>query len=534
MISSRRGVAIAIAIAVVLAIAVVVDLGSAPAVANRALVPGFDPERVTALIWERAGQPAVDVVRTQTSWQIRAPSSAPADPAAISDVLAALRGARWHRRGDAMPTHATLTIASGTQRRGFGIGEPIAGTDQVWIVDGDRGLVVDSWVARALDRELLSLRIRAPLADVRRARSIVIESAGTPEGASERIAVRIEGAPRRLVRPVELLLAADVVGELERALGELTVVRLPTGPVTARGLAITIADADPSGTTGTTGTSATGTLTVELGGSCPGAPALVAMSGTAGDGCVERAAATSIEQGVARLRQRPEGVVERRPVPFEPERVVLADGVALELRHLRVGGRPADQARVAELLAALGAPAEAVTLPVMAATQRLVVTDHGGATTTLELFSEGIVARQGEPVALRPAPGAWRLLARASRELRDLGVWLEEPTTITKLRIDDITYRRGAVIGAWTREPPGPVDAGAVEALVALLAAPRATGFLDGPVAVAHRVMITITPPAGPAIERVLEMGRRCAARIDQETVLLSPTTCVQIAALAK
>jgi len=193
MIASWRGVIIAGAIAVMLAVAAIVDLASAPAALDRALVPGFEAERVTGLSWERAGQPVIDVVRTPTSWQIRAPASAPADAAAISDVLAALRGARWHRDGAATATHTTLTIASGTQRRKLGIGEPIAGTDQVWIVDGDRALVVDSWVARALDRDLPSLRIRAPLAEVRRARTIVIE---TDAGAGNRIALRIEGMSR--------------------------------------------------------------------------------------------------------------------------------------------------------------------------------------------------------------------------------------------------------------------------------------------------------------------------------------------------
>ena len=522
MIASWRGVAIAIAIAVVLAMAVVVDLGREPVVANRALVPGFDPERVTQLAWERAGQTAVDVVRTQTAWQIRAPASAPADPAAISDVLAALRGARWHRRGRVVPTHATMIVVSGAERRTLGFGEPIAGTDQVWIVDGDRGLVVDSWVARALDRELLALRIRAPLGDVRRARSIVIEGQG--DGASERRGLRIEGTPRRLVRPVELLLAADVVDELERALGELTIVRLPAQPVAARGLAVTIAG----------GEGATSAVTAEIGGSCPGAGELVAVSGTVGDGCVERSAAEGIERAVARLRQRPEALVERRPVVFEPERVVLVDGVVLELRKLRVGEHAADPARVAELVAALAAPAEAVPLPATGATGHLVVSEHGGAAMTLDLFAERVMARHGEPVGLRPAPGAWRLVVRPSRELRDAGLWLEEPTTITSVRIDDITYQRGAVIGAWTRQPPGPVDARAIEALVGLLAAPRAIGFVEGPVAVEHRVMIMITPPVGETTAHVLEIGRACAARIGHDTVLLSPTTCVQIAALAK
>jgi hypothetical protein len=528
MISTLRGLAVATGVAVVLALVLVVDLNRTSVVENRALIPGFESERVTQLIWERAGESAVDVVRTTTSWQIRTPSVAPADPTAISDVLAALRGARWHRRGDPTPTHAMLTIVSSTGRKALRIGEPIAGTDQVWIVDGDRGLVVDSWVARSLDRDLLSLRNRIPLAEVHDARTIVIESAGKAADGKDRLGLRIEGKPRQLVRPVQLLLAAEFADEIERALGELSIVRLPGKPVAARGLAITIAGAESS---------ASSAITVELGGSCPGFPELVALSGTAGEGCVAQSAATSIERAIARLRQAPEAIVDRRPMGLEAQRIVLVDGVALDVSRLRIGEHAADQARVAELLAALAAPAEVVPLPAKAATEKLVI-EQGGSTVTLDVYGERVLARHGEPVALRPAPGAWALVVRGSRELRDVTLWLEEPTTITRVRIDEVDYERGAVIGEWTRRPKRPIDGKQVEELVALLATPRAVGFGDGPVAIGHRVMITITPPAGSPTERVLEIGsdRRggCAARSGRESVLLSPTVCVQIAALAK
>jgi hypothetical protein len=540
MISSWRGIAVATATAVLIAIVLVVDVNRTPVAANRALVPGFEPERVTQLVWERAGAPAIDVVRAPGSWQVRSPSmassTAPADSAAISDVLAALRGARWHRRGEPTPTHAALTIVSPSGRRTLRIGEPIAGTDQVWIVDGDRGLVVDSWVARSLDRDLLSLRIRTPLADAHAAHAIVIESASESAakqpGATDRIALRLEGTPRRLVRPVQLLIAVDIADELERALGELTIVRLPAKPVIASGLAITIAGSGAS-----SGSSPSSAVTIEIGGSCPGFPELIAISGTAGEGCIERAAATSIEQAIARLRRPPEEVVDRRPLGFEPHRIVLVDGIALDVSRLRVGDHPADQARVAELIAALAAPAEVIAPPAKPATQQLVI-EHARATTTLDVYSERVVARHGEPVALRPAPGAWQLLTRPSRELRDVTLWLEEPTTITTVRIDAVAYERAAVIGEWTRHPNGRIDARRIEELVALLAAPRAIGFGDGPLAVKHRVLIAITPPAGSATQRVLEIGTdrrgRCAARLGHEIVLLSPTVCVQIAALAK
>jgi hypothetical protein len=541
MIGSWRGLAIAAVIAVALVIAVAVDLGRTRGVTFRALVPGFDPDRVTELAWERAGQPAIRVVRDGDAWQTRTPSATapdavahvPADPSAVGDVLAALRGARWHRRGEPTRVHATLTIVAGGERHVLGIGEPIAGTEQAWLVDGGRGVVVDRWVARALDRDLLALRIKAPLADIRAAQAIVIE-----RNAGERVQLRIAGKPRRLDAPGGFVLAADVAGELERALAGVTIVRLPDVPSAAHGLAISATGGSP-----TRGAA----VHLILGGSCPGAPELVAVSGTAGDGCIERAAADGVEWAIGRLQQPPEAIVERRPIPFEPQRIVLADAVGLDAAALRVGDAPADPARVAELYAALAAPAEVAAVPAVPATGHLVVAGQAGATITLDLFAAHVLARHGEPVALRPAPGAWNLLVRPSRELREVTLWLEEPTTITTLRIDDLTYQRGAVIGEWTRRPAGapdarpaaakPVDARALEALVASLAAPRSLGFVDDPIAIAHRVTLVITPPTGAPTEHVLALGAPrpagCPARVERDAVLLPAVVCAQVAALA-
>lgn len=530
MIASWRGLAVAAAIAVVLAITVAADLGGRRSAVDRALVPGFDPDRVTELVWARAGHPAVSVVRTADGWRTRAPVDAPADPGAISNVLAALRGARWHRRGDRAPVGATLTVVAGAGRRVLGIAAPIGGTELTWIVDGDRGLLVDNWVARALDPDPLALRIRTPLGDVRRARTIVVEGGATGGPRAGRLDLRIEGTPRRLVRPIELVLAADVAAELERALGDLAIVGLPAGPAHSHDLSISIA--------GMESRAGGGVISVELGGSCPGAPALVALSGTQGDGCVEPATVAAIEHAIARLQQPPGAIVERHPVPFEPMRIVLADGVALDTSPPRVDGAPAEPARVVELLAALAAPAEVVALPAKPPRQRLVIADHADTAITLDLFADQVVARHGEPVALRLAPGAWQLLLRPSRELRDATLWLEEPTTITTVRIDGVTYQRGAVIGAWTRRPAGAADTPTLDALVATLSEPRAIGWLDPPVSIMHRVTLQITPPAGPATEHALGLGAPratgCPAVVAATTLLLPATVCAQVARLAR
>lgn len=530
MIATWRGLAAVAAIAIALVIAVAVDAARTPRAVDRALVPGLDPDRVTELVWERAGRPAVRVVRDGDAWRIPPPAGGGAGPiadaGAIGEVLSALRGARWHRRGAATPVRATLVVVAGGERRVLGIGEPLGG-DQTWLVIGERGAVVDDWVVRAIDREPLALRIRAPLAEVAGARVIAIER------EAARVALRLEGRPRRLVGAAPLVLASAVTGELERALAQITIVRLPDSPVTARGLAITAgADLGPSDRSA---------VRLAIGGSCPGAPALVAVSGTAGDGCIERAAAVAIERAVGALQQPPAAIVERRPVPFEVARVVLADGVALDTVPPRLAGAPADPSRVEELLAVLAAPAEVVAAPVRPAGRELVV-EGEGATVVLDLFADRTLARRGEPVALQLAPGAWNLLVRPSRELRDPALWLEQPTAITALRIDEVRYQRGAVLGAWTRRPAGgeaaPADGARLEALAEALAAPRAVGFLDGAIATAHRVLVAITPPAGPPAERVLEVGAAlpagCPVRVERETVLLPAKLCLEIAALAK
>jgi hypothetical protein len=584
MIASWRGLVVAVVIALALGVVVIVDVSRTPAVVDRALMPGFDASRVTELVWERAGEMAIRVVRDGETWRLREATAGdgarnggvgsggagsggarnggvgsggagsggagsggagsggagsgagnglaagpPADPTAISDVLATLRGARWHRRGDATSARTTLTIVAGDARRVLGLGEPLPGTDQRWVVAGERSLLVDTWVARALDRDRLALRVKTPLADVARAKDIVIHREGDAG-----VELRLEGRPRQLVTRSQgrVVLAAELVGELTRALAEIAIVRLPDSPVRGQGVVVTAG-----------GMAASAAIRVEIGGSCPGAPELVAISSTQGDGCIERTVATAVANAVERLAQPLRTLVERRPVPFEPARIVLPDGVTLEIKPLRLGSASAEPARVAELLAALAGPTDVAGRPVKPAQRQMTVSDDAGATITLDLFGERVLGRPGEPFSLQPADGMWKLLVRPSRELRDLALWLEEPTTIAAIRIDDVRYQRGAVIGVWTRSSPSPqpgptVDAKALEGLVAALAAPRSLGFVDDAFAITHRVTLVVAPPAGADIERSIELGALrtagCPARIGREAILLPASICTQVAALAR
>lgn len=561
MISTWRGLVAAAAVAVALVVAVIIDAARAPEAVARSLVPGFDPAQATELVWERPGRPVIRAERAGGGWQLHVaddPRPVPADAGAISDVLAALRGARWHRRGEAPLPHATLSVTAGGARHVLGISAPIAGTEQGWIVDDGQGVVVDSWVARALDRDRLALQVIRPLAEAAAAGSIRIAgrlAAGAAQADAASAAMDVDlalsGAPRRLVRPAQLLLAPERAGALERALRDVAIVRIPDGRLTGHGLAIALEAAGGAGKPAV--------VTLELGGDCPGAPGLAAASGSAGGGCVERAAVAGVQAAAAALQQPAEAIVERRPVPFEPARIALADGALLEMSPLRIGDAAADPARVAELLAALAVPAEVTRVPGGAPIGHIVATDRAGASIALDLFADRVLVRRGEPVALREAPGAWRALVQPARELRDPTLWLEEPTTVAALVIDGVRYERGAVIGAWNRlalapgsGSPGPgasataaavpVDAARaarIEALVAQLAAPRALGFVDGQLAAAHRLAIEVAPPVGAPIHHEIAVAAPgsgaagCAARAGHDTVRLPAAICAEVAALA-
>jgi hypothetical protein len=559
MIASWRALCVAAAIAVALAVIAALDVARTPTAVDRALLPGFDPARATALIWERPGQPAIRAERDGERWELRAPAVLPADAGAIGEVLAALRGARWHRQGSPPVPHATLTVMLSGERHVVGIAGAIAGGDQSWLIADGRGGVVDSWVARALDRDRLSLHVQRPLGELDAARTIHITGRITaPDGGGPGAAafdLELAGWPRRLVAPHPLLLASSLDGILDRALRDLTIVRLPDSPPNPGHLVIRVAGGSIS------------PITVALAGNCPGAPQLVAVTATTGDGCIERSAATAIEAAVAQLAQPPAAIVARSPLPFAPRHIVLPDGAALDTSPPRIataaGDAAADSGRVIELLAALAASAEVVRLPSTPPIGHLVATDRDGTAVALDLFADRTLARHGEPVALRLEPGAWQLLTRPSRELRDLGLWLEEPTTITALTIDEVVYQRGGVIGTWTRGAPSTSGSAAptaragapgsaasaapatvddarakqVETLVSRLAAPRALGFTDQRFVVARRVAIDVTPPVGAPIHHALELGAPsaagCPARAGGDSVVLPAALCTDIAALS-
>lgn len=524
MIATRRGLAVLAAIALVLAIVVALDARRRPASMDRSLAAGLAVDRITGLRWERPGGPGVALVREGERWRWRAPVAADADPGAVASVLATLRAARWHRRAQASaagatPRALTITTDEGATRT-LRFGQPLEGAEQAWIVDGDHAVLVDRWIARALDPDdLVALAVRQPFADA--ASAAVIDVGGTD-------GVRLEGAPRRRVRPSAVLVAPALARALEDALAALTIVTLvEPAPAAAAGLPVEV-----GGLRGT----------VHDADGCGGRADLARLESAMGTGCVDRRQVAAVRAAMEALRGPARAVIDPRLAPIEATRIVLVDGTPLELAGTpRVGPHPADPARVAELLAVLAAPAEIDEAPVRGAAggaRTLTVTDRAGASIVLELRAPRRVRRAGEAVTLRLTPAAWEVLMRSPAALRELALWTEDPLALTAIAIDGVTYRRGAVVGEWTRAPAGAAAPGAVEALAITLAAPRVLAFAAPAFRAIHRVTLTITPPGGAPSEHVLELGaatpRGCPARADGVVVQLPPAICQQVSALAR
>ncbi len=541
MISTRRGLEALVAIAVVLAILLALDLRRSDEVEDRSLAQGLDVDAVTALTWVRKDAPELHLVREGERWIWIKPVEAIADRGAVANVLATLRAARWHRREAASaagPTHAVLTISTAMPttggrppeyadlpRRTLSIGPTLAGTEQAWIVDGDHALLVDAWVARALDPDPLSLMMRRPFEAIAQAAWIEI--------ADSRGELRVEGSPRRLATPYVALIKAPIVDELHQSLAALEITSLPVGPAPA--------GAHPR--SALTLRTPAGMVTFSEG--CGADPRRVLLSSPAGTGCIDPLAHAAALHAIALLRQMGRDVFESRPAPLEAATVLLTDGSVLDVAKLRIGEHAADPERVTELLAVLAAPAElGDTPPRVVIKGSIIVTDRRGAIVSMELFSGGFLRRPGEGLGLRVPREVAAILERPGSAYRELVPWLEDSLSVVAIRIDTkFSSVRGDVIGEWshpdrTSQMPfaPPEVAKGIEALVLQLAAPRPIAAGPATFATAHRVVIVVKPPTGDVVERTLELGRKaaagCPARANGVSLLLPSTVCDGVAAL--
>jgi hypothetical protein len=520
VIETRRGLLVLLAIAALLAVLVVRETRRPPPeIVDRAIVPGLDPDRITDLVWDRSPLPEVKVTR-QNEWRwVASGEWARADARLVRDVLAALRGARWHRRAEvsaAGKVHVQLSATVGTATRVIGIGAPIEGTEQQWLVVGDHALLVDRWVARALDPDPFALRVKRPMEDASQEPSMTVQ-------LFFQVLIQIDGQPRRLERPRTVLPRPELLAALYRAVEEIEIVRLSRPP--------------PSETKEVLEVRTDGSM--RLSERCPDDPALAWVSSSIGDGCVTRAAYDALIAAAMALNPPAVAdVIELRPAPFEPSSVTLADGTLLDLSHSPVvAGKPADPAAVAELLSVLFAPAEVGPASTTPSRSQMTMTFKDGGSITLELLGDGLVRRADEEMALKLTPAAYAVLTRGAKDLADRSVWTEEPTTIMAIQIDGITYARGAVIGEWSRTPAGPVDGARVEALVTALStlkrSPDVASFTK-----ANEVTLVVAGAAGAPVRHVLTVGARvqggCTAWAGNQTVRLPAPVCASVTALAK
>lgn len=508
MIASLRGLIALAAAALVLAVVLVIDLVHTPAPVNRALVPGFDADRVQYLQWSDA-----QVRRDGAAWMYCTDAATGdtsvmmcrgwrGEPGAVDAVLAALRGARWHRRGDAHVAGAIakkLVVGLGGPTIDVGLAAPVEGTDQRWLVVNGAAVLVDGWVARALfpdqdaliDRDVLPGVETATLIDVGHVHLAVpcrvfemwVDPARCDAVVQALAAVRVETVLSHIVAP-----------DHDAAL---------TITTRAGGKHYAAASADRS--CGTT---------------------QVAIVADAGNACVDQAAWKAAFAAAEPLAGAPAQIVDRRPLPIVPVKLVVPGGT-LDLAAMHLDDKDADRDQVRALVAALSAPAEVVPAPSGKPTATFVATDKAGITVTLDLLG-GVLVRRGEPVGLKPSREALATILRPASALLDPTRWVEDPLVVAELAVDGVTYRRGAVVGEWTREPAGTVDPVAIEALATALSQVRAPeAAAVGPAA--HHVVVKLAPPVGTAATHTLDIDAHCAARLDGAPVQLDPGICAAL-----
>ena len=289
-----------------------------------------------------------------------------------------------------------------------------------------------------------------------------------------------------------------------------------------------------------------GARVIRVGGTCPGTDlvAIEPVPEMSSPACVATAAWRDVLTAFTALAGQVDDVMDVRPAGFAIDHLELSGGTLALVKRptITIGGvtHPADAERVAELLRALAQPSSARPLPVAtdAPELTLLITPVVGPPVQLELFA-GSVHRQGEPRALAIGVREHEVLARPARAYVDSERWSEEPSTISELTLDQITYRRGAVIGEWTREPAGPFDPALVE-ILATAAARLHAPVTPGTFTAGHQLALRFSPPVGALVTRKLAVGPvggaqrgSCAGELEGERVSLPAELCIAVAAVA-
>ncbi|NVB83045.1 MAG: hypothetical protein HOV81_32000 [Kofleriaceae bacterium] len=508
VIASVRGLLVLCGLVLVLVLALVLGGSGQRAAIDRSLVSGLDPAKATELSFSRAGADEIVLTKQGDTWRWAKPAGI-ADPATVDGVLTALRGAHWHRKAAARvagETRGEVRVNVGGKTTKLGIGASLGGADQTWIVRGDSAYLVDDWVATALLPEPLALRMRQPLAAAAGAKAVVVT------GIAASGEIRLEGT--RLVTPQSLWLDPARATAIRDAMVALEITALPPAQIAPSGdIAIRLEGPDRQvSRAGTCGTNR------------------VRLRATDGDGCVDTSTWDALVAALRALDQPADKIADPHPLPFAPTKLVLGDGSVLEIAgRPRIGDEDADPDRVRELISALTTAGVSVPRPARPAKSKLVATDAAGTTVTLDVFDGGLVAREGEGVAIHVAEEPWRVLMRPTSALRDPVLWREDETTIQSIVVDGVTFSRGQLIGEWTRTPSGKVDGAVVDALAQALATVRAPAIARAPMPT-RKVTVTFAPPSGPQVVRELALapptGQGCAAKVDGAPVMLPLPLC--------
>jgi hypothetical protein len=501
VIATTRGLAVLAAIAVgLLALSLISGPSGVPP-RSQLLVPDFDETKVTDIVisWGHGG---ARLQRVGNGWRVD--GTAAADESTIDAIFTALRAARWHRRTDGenvdMARHPHVLPGIEVGDLVLAIGPQVPGLDQTWIFRGGDAYLVDSWVASALVPPSMALRARHPLDCA--AASVL--TATTSSGS-----LRIEGA--QLIEPQRMWLDELWLRRLFDACARIEIASLDGSRDGTAGLHI-VADGSELRHTGR----------------CQD-QRLAYIEARIGNGCVSADDLRALTDALAAPAP------DLRPLPIDPVKLTLQDGVVIDVAANRVGGADADRERIREVIAALMMRGTARLKPATKPTGTIIAVDRAGTEVVLELHDRAI-ARRGEPNAIAIDAAAWATITRPSATLRDPVRWREDATNVTSFTLDKIRYDRGAVIGEWTRAPAGTLDPALADALVDSVATLRAPDA-PPPVTIAHRLRITIRPPAGAPITHSIELAapseQGCAGRVDGAPALFPLPLCTAVAALA-
>lgn len=493
MTASRAALVVLAAIAVMLAIAhlAISSGGGTGAHAPFADLVATPP---TELVWHGEGPP----IMIQHGEMVL-PSKGPVDPAAIDDVVAALRGARWQRQAATAPAGARFKLDVGGETLTIGPDVPGVGG---WITRRHRAYLVDAWVIRALDRDALSLRVRPPFAGALaglhhvelRGDDVDLVLDGTP------LAVATPAGPVRLGADAARAVADDLAGvRIESLVG----VNAATPPARQHVTVIGAARAD-----------------LDILGPCPDQPDQVQVAGTtAGSACVGVQAMIGLTFAAKQIAADPIGVADPHLVVAAPKSIKLLSGATLAWRGatVEVDGAATDDDAVARVVTAITGPTTPVALPTpRPAPAGAFELDH----VTFDLVGPDLVVERGAGYAHRVPGDVVAALRLTADELRDHVVVRTEPSLLTALAITE----RGA-----TRQV-APNDAYAEQ--IAQAAQVLRVDRFGGPGAGAtprRTIVLTYAPPptAGAQAEiHTIVLGTGCNAAIDEAAVALPHDLC--------